>query len=171
MKQSAVILENIGMQPSTIASRALTKTISLAISNGIDYTLMTTMLEECQMPTDLPSAQAITIKKSNKTKILDRHKLICRVITQAMKMTTSSDVNSQDSFHIFHCSRQNKERYRKRTAKSKLQQTHFTTGPKQHIIDHTTRNNINRKFSGINHTGECRLGKYSTNPSQNIQRN
>jgi len=55
------------------------------------------MLEDCQMPTDLPSAQAITIKKSN-TKILDRHKLICRVIIQAMKMTTSSsDANSQDS--------------------------------------------------------------------------
>jgi len=97
MKQSAAIVENIGVQPSAIPSRALTKTISHAINNGIDYTLMMTMLQECQMPTDLPSVQVITIKKSNKTMILDRHKLICRVITQAMKMTTSSHANSQDS--------------------------------------------------------------------------
>jgi len=96
MKQSAAILENIGLQPPSKKSKLLSKTISHAINNNMDYTLMTTMLEECQMPTDLPSAQAITIKKPN-TKILDRHKLICRVITQAIKMTTFSEAQSQDS--------------------------------------------------------------------------
>jgi len=96
MKQSASILKNIGIQSTTSKSEELSKTISHAINNGINYTLMTTLLEECQMPTELPSAQAITIKKP-KSRILDRHKLICRVITQAMKMTTYSDANSQES--------------------------------------------------------------------------
>ena len=96
MRQSTSILENIGIQPASKKSKTLDKAISKAITSGIDYTLMTTMLEECQMPTDLPSVQAITIKKPNTTKTLDRHKLICRIITQAMKTTSSTDANSTE---------------------------------------------------------------------------
>ena len=95
MRQSTSILENIGIQPATKKSRTLNNTISQAITSGIDYNLMTKMLEECQMPTDSPSAQAIIIRKRNK-KILDRHKLICRIITQAMKTTSFSEAKSKD---------------------------------------------------------------------------
>jgi len=43
------------------------------------------------MPADRPSVQAITIKKQ---KILDRHKFICQIVTHSLKLTTTTDVES-----------------------------------------------------------------------------
>ena len=130
MKQSASILDNIGIQPATSKSEELGKTISYAINNGINYTLMTTMLEECQTPTELPSAQAITIKKP-KSRILDRHKLICRVITQAMKMTTYSDANSKKSSTFSIAAK--KIRKGKEKGESNLRQSKQSSPQAQHL--------------------------------------
>jgi len=78
MKRSTIILENVGNLPASIHSKQLQHTSLEAMNNGINYNSMMTLFEKCKQPLGTPAAQAIIIKKQQK--ILDQHKLVCRII-------------------------------------------------------------------------------------------
>jgi len=97
MKRSVTILEKIGNRNPSQYSKQLEQAISEALHKGINYSLLTTLLEKCQQPSGTSAAQAMIINKNNKNKILDRQKLICRIIIQTIKTTTFSEASDQNS--------------------------------------------------------------------------
>jgi len=88
MKQSAEILDTIGSNTAIKSLAPLQNSLTESASNGIHYTSMMNSLKNCQ--NIKASTEATSI---NKKKIPDRHKLICRIITQVHKSTPSTVTN------------------------------------------------------------------------------
>jgi len=84
MKQSADILQKIGSSKDSKSTKSLQHILIESASNGIHYTSMMNSLKNCQKIEASTEATSI-----NKKRIPDRQKLICRIITQVHKSTTS----------------------------------------------------------------------------------
>jgi len=91
MKQGADLLDKIHRTNNIKEIKQLQHIFTIATTTGINYASMMNSLEKCQRDT-VSSAEA---KYTKKTKILDRHKLICRILVHTYRTTPSSRKQDQ----------------------------------------------------------------------------
>jgi len=95
MKQGAEILDNIQKFNNSKEIRQLQHIFTTATTTGINYASLMHSLEKCQRVIE-SSNEA---KYTKKTKILDRHKLICRILVYTYR-TTPSNKNQNQLHHL-----------------------------------------------------------------------
>jgi len=76
MKQGAEILDTIQEFNNVKEIRQLQHIFTTATTTGINYASMMHLLEKCQCNTE----SSTKAKYTKKIKILDRHKMICRIL-------------------------------------------------------------------------------------------
>jgi len=92
MKQSAQILTNIHSNSTNVNLTQLQTQLSTSATDGIDYLSMMNSLKTCQL---LPESSTET-KSNKKTRVHDRHKMICRILVQSFKTSQSQDQTFQN---------------------------------------------------------------------------
>jgi len=91
MKQGAELLDNIHKINNIKEIRQLQHIFTIATTTGINYASMMHLHEKCQRD----SVSSTEAKYTKKTKILDRHKLICRILVHTYRTTPSSRKQDQ----------------------------------------------------------------------------
>jgi len=84
MKQGAEIADKIKETDNKKEIKQLQHIFSMATTTGINYASMMHSLEKCQRHSESSTGAKYTKKN---TKILDRHKLICRILTHTYRTT------------------------------------------------------------------------------------
>jgi len=95
MKQGAELLDNIHKINNIKEIRQLQHIFTTATTTGINYASLMHSLEKCQR--DIESSTEAKYTKKNK--ILDRHKLICRILVYTYR-TTPSNKNQNQLHHL-----------------------------------------------------------------------
>jgi len=93
MKQGAETLDKIQGSNNVTEIKQLQHIFTTATTTGINYASMMHSLEKCQRD----AVSSTEAKYTKKTKILDRHKLICRILVHTYRTTPSS--NKQNQLH------------------------------------------------------------------------